>query len=392
MDVTPAPWVGTGCGDAPAAAVCCCQVSSWSNPSLGPAGAGRDAQHSIACAGGCWEPRGASKAGETGDVRGRGEPSPARAGGDAVAGGPRQRIHTGQGLRKRRRLRGRRGGPTGWWSPRAGGWWEGASEPAGRPCRMGSGHGLIGRAAARRGRLLAGGHKLFCLRSRSRHRLGLAGPGAVQPLRAELATGASSQTHPGSSGCHRPSLHARKCPGGQRGFLADEGLGNVWQSPEKGPEVLPVLPSCQEQARPWSSLLTGHLSFVARDPGAIGMWKHPGFCSPRWDLQEDAKEGPIVRAATAFGSWFLLHPFYPSVPLRSFLWSRSPARSWLCLSSLPLHPTGTVALQPHRQHPWGWMMTGLRNEGQTSTMCTLPGLPGPFPGASSPRSFLLQEE
>lgn len=82
----------------------------------------------------------------------------------------------------------------GWGSPGAGGLQEGAGEPAGRPCRMGSGHGLIGRAAARRGRLLAGGHKLFCLRSRSRHRLGLAGPGAVQPPRAELATRASSQT------------------------------------------------------------------------------------------------------------------------------------------------------------------------------------------------------
>lgn len=102
------------------------------------------------------------------------------------------------------------GGP-----PRSGGQWEGVSEPAGRPCRMGSGHGLIGRAAARRGRLLAGGHKLFCLCSHSRHRLGLAGLGVVPPPRAELATGARSQTHPVSAGCHRPSLHTRKHPGGR---------------------------------------------------------------------------------------------------------------------------------------------------------------------------------
>lgn len=33
-----------------------------------------------------------------------------------------------------------------------------------------------------------------------------------------------------------------------------------------------------------------------------------------------------MRAATAFGSWFLLHPSCPSAPLRSFLWSGSPAR------------------------------------------------------------------
>lgn len=184
-------------------------------------GAGRDAQHPAACAGGCCEPQGARKAGGTGDAWEWGEPSPAGAAGDVLALGPRDRICAWQGLPKRRRLRGARGGPTGWGSPRAGGWWEGAREPAGCSCRMGSGHGLIGRAAARRGRLLAGGHKLFCLRSRSRHRLGLAGPGVVQPPRAELATAASSQTHPGSSGCHRPSLHARKHPGGRQGFLAD---------------------------------------------------------------------------------------------------------------------------------------------------------------------------
>lgn len=259
----------------------------------GAAGAGKDAHYSIACSDGCCEPRGARKAGGTGDIWGWGEPSPSRAGGGALAGGRRERIHAGQGLRKRWRLQGGRGGLTGWWSPGAGGWWEGASEPAGRPCRMGSGHGLIGRAAARRGRLLAGGHKLFCLCSRSRHRLGLAGPGAVQPLRAELATGASSQNHPSSSGCHRPSLHARKRPGGQRGFLADEGLGNVWQSPAKCPAVLPVLPSCQEQARPLSLSLTGLLSFVARDPGATGVCESTlafalqgGICKrmPRKDL------------------------------------------------------------------------------------------------------------
>lgn len=245
MDVTPAPWVGTGCGDAPAAAELAA-ARSHPDPTLGGSRS-REGCSVLHCLG--WRvlraPR-CEKIWENGSVRGWDEPSPARAGGGALAGGPREGIDAGPGLRKRWRLQGGRGGPTGWWSPGAGGWWEGASEPAGRPCRMGSGHGLIGRAAARRGRLLAGGHKLFCLRSRSRHRLGLAGPGAVQPLRAELATGASSQTHPGSSGCHRPSLHARKRPGGQRSFLADEGLGNVWQSPAKCPTVLPVPLSCQE--------------------------------------------------------------------------------------------------------------------------------------------------
>lgn len=212
----------------------------------------------LALACGC-EPRGARKAGGTGNVWGWDEPVEVPS-----LGGPRERIHGGRGRRKLWRLQGGRGGPTGWWwSPGAGGWWEGASEPAGRPCRMGSGHGLIGRAAARRGRLLAGGHKIFCLRSRSRHRLGLAGPGAVQPLRAELATGASGQTHPGSSGCHSPSPHARKRPGGQRGFLADEGVGNVCQCPAKCPAVLPVPP------RPG----TGETPALPTDwaPGATGM-------------------------------------------------------------------------------------------------------------------------
>lgn len=190
MDMTPALRVGMGHWDAPTTAVAAA-ARSHPDPALGGSRSVEGCS-----AGGCCEPRGARKVGGRGDAWGWGEPSPGQATGDALAGGPRERIRARQGLPKRWRLRGGRGGPTGWGSPEAGGRWEGASEPAGRPCRMGSGHGLIGRAAARRGRLLAGGHKLFCFLSRSRHWLGLAGPRVVQPPRAELATGASSQTHP----------------------------------------------------------------------------------------------------------------------------------------------------------------------------------------------------
>lgn len=133
-----------------------------------------------------------------------------------------------------------------------------AVQPARRPRRMGSGHGLIGRAAARRGRLLAGGHKSFCLRSR--HRLGLAGPGEVQPPRAELATGASGQTHPGFSGFSGRSVHARKRPGGWRGRVGVGERSSPCSEPH-GPASAPFLPvgpaAAAGETLPFPSLGTG---------------------------------------------------------------------------------------------------------------------------------------
>lgn len=89
MDVTLAPRVGTGHGDAPTAAAAPAAGLILTQP-LGGVGAERDAQHPAAELVGAVSP---GVLGQTGDARGWRDPPAAPATGDALAGGPREHIH-----------------------------------------------------------------------------------------------------------------------------------------------------------------------------------------------------------------------------------------------------------------------------------------------------------